>query len=178
MEIRLKVVVCRLVRYFMLYHPDLMFFGCGTTRRDASRQGWPPSVFRLAKQCLKLRRKKLQSKTTRCEAYHSSFDIRSREEFSKMKLTPTPDEFSYYLLHVGGRKIDGPLKSVQKAKKNLSSPVFAYFYDICIWPLTKKKFRIRSTFIKMQTPDRIVQPLFSYGWRSQIYARNPILRVF
>ena len=138
MEIRLKVVVCRLVRYFMLYHPDLMFFGCGTTRRDASRQGWPPSVFRLAKQCLKLSRKKLQSKTTRCEAYHSSFDIRAREEFSKMKLTPTLDEFSYYLLHVGGRKIDGPLKSVQKAKKNLSSPVFAYFYDICIWPLTKK----------------------------------------
>ena len=68
------------------------------------------------------------------------------------------------------------LKSVWKAKKNLPA-LFAYFYDICIWPLTKK-FGIRSTFIKMQTPDRIVQPLFSYGWRSQIYARNPILRVF
>ena len=96
-------------------------------------------------------------------------------EFSLMKLTPSSLLMNFPItsfrgLDVGGRKIDGHTKiSLESKKESSSKPdaLFAYFYDICIWPLTKK-FGIRSTFIKMQTPDRIVQPLFSYGWRSQI----------
>ena len=72
---------------------------------------------------------------------------------------------------MGGRKIDGPLKSVWKAKKNLPLMLLGVrshtFMIFAFGPSSqKKKFGIRSTFIKMQTPDRIVQPLFSYGWRS------------
>ena len=63
-------------------------------------------------------------------------------EFSLMKLTPSSLLMNFPITSfrghdVGGRKIDGPLKSVWKAKKNLPA-LFAYFYDICIWPLTKK----------------------------------------
>ena len=66
-------------------------------------------------------------------------------EFSLMKLTPSSLLMNFPITSfrghdVGGRKIDGHTKISLESKKESSSPdaLFAYFYDICIWPLTKK----------------------------------------